>query len=67
MFNVMSTASVRAAIYLRVSLDSTGEQLAVQRQREDCRKIAADRGWTVVGEYVDNSVSASGKKGPQGL
>jgi site-specific DNA recombinase len=58
----MSTGSVRAAIYLRVGLDSTGEQLAVRRQREDCRKIATDRGWTVAGEYVDNSVSASGKK-----
>jgi len=58
----MSTGIARAAIYLRVSLDSTGEQLAVRRQREDCRKIATDRGWTVVGEYVDNSVSASGKK-----
>jgi hypothetical protein len=58
----MSIPSVRAAIYLRVSLDSTGEQLAVRRQCEDCRKIATDRRWTVVGEDVDNSVSASGKK-----
>ncbi|MGH3289865.1 MAG: recombinase family protein [Streptosporangiaceae bacterium] len=36
--------------------------LAVRRQREDCREIATSRGWTVVGEYVDNSASASGKK-----
>jgi len=46
-------------VYLRVSLDSTGEQLAVTRQREDCLKIAADRGWVVAYEYVDNSTSAS--------
>lgn len=47
------------AVYLRISLDATGEQLAIQRQREDCLKIATDRGWKVVDEYVDNSVSAS--------
>lgn len=56
----MSTLpSRRAALYLRISLDATGEMLAVERQREDCLRICAERGWTVVGEYVDNSVSAS--------
>lgn len=48
-----------AALYLRVSLDATGEHLAVERQRKECLRIAADRGWVVVGEYVDNSISAS--------
>ena len=48
-----------AALYLRISLDITGEHLAVDRQREDCRRIATERGWTIVEEYVDNSVSAS--------
>ncbi|HEX6520079.1 MAG TPA: recombinase family protein, partial [Streptosporangiaceae bacterium] len=57
----MSGTTIRCVIYLRVSLDATGEQLAIQRQREDCRKIATARGWTVVAEYIDNSVSASGK------
>lgn len=51
--------STRAAIYLRQSLDANGDQLAVQRQREDCRALAEVRGWEVVGEYVDNSISAS--------
>ncbi len=55
----MTTKQVRAVVYLRVSLDATGQQLAVSRQREDCVKIATDRGWTVVREYVDNSISAS--------
>ena len=55
----MSTQRVRAAVYLRVSLDATGEQLAVGRQREDCLQIAADRGWLVTKEYADNSISAS--------
>ena len=50
---------IPAAVYLRVSLDRTGEHLAVDRQREDCRAIAKQRGWDVVEEYVDNSISAS--------
>lgn len=49
----------RAAIYLRVSLDHTGEQLAVTRQREDAEALADAKGWTVVGVYQDNSLSAS--------
>ncbi|WP_211241115.1 recombinase family protein [Pseudonocardia spinosispora] len=49
----------RAALYLRISLDATGEMLAVDRQREDCLRICGERGWTIVGEFVDNSVSAS--------
>jgi DNA invertase Pin-like site-specific DNA recombinase len=35
--------------------------LAIERQRDDCEKIAADRGWRVVETYIDNSVSASSK------
>lgn len=53
--------ATRAAIYLRVSLDPTGEGLAVDRQREDCRQIARARKWRVVQEYIDNSISASRK------
>lgn len=50
----------RAAIYLRISLDRTGEEAAVERQLEDCQAIIAQRGWTQAGDpYVDNSVSAS--------
>ncbi|GAA6524382.1 recombinase family protein [Intrasporangium sp. DVR] len=59
MSTTQTSTAPRAAVYLRVSLDATGEMLAVERQREDCRKIAANRGWTVTGEYVDNSISAS--------
>lgn len=35
--------------------------LAIERQRDDCEKIAAGRGWTVVQEYVDQSKSATDK------
>lgn len=47
-----------AALYLRISSDPTGKQLGVIRQREDCEKLCAERGWMPV-EYVDNDVSAS--------
>jgi site-specific DNA recombinase len=51
-----------AAIYARISADVEGKSLGVQRQLEDCRKLAADRGWPVGNEYIDNDVSAfSGK------
>ncbi|MEU0265760.1 recombinase family protein [Nocardioides sp. NPDC006303] len=62
-------SKTRAAIYLRISRDFTGEELAIQRQREECLRIVKSRGWTLAdggsgaghgpGEYVDNSVSAS--------
>ncbi|MEQ4207909.1 recombinase family protein [Actinopolymorpha sp. B9G3] len=52
----------RCAIYLRQSLDATGDQLAVRRQQEDCHRLAAQRGWSIVAEYVDNSISASDKR-----
>ena len=54
-----ATSETRAVIYLRQSLDSSGDQLAVQRQRHACHQIATLRGWTVVAEYTDNSISAS--------
>jgi site-specific DNA recombinase len=55
-----------AAIYARISSDQSGEALGVTRQLEDCRKLAADHGWEVGDEYVDNDVSAyKGKPRPQ--
>ena len=51
-----------AAVYVRISLDQTGEGLGVQRQEEDARAICAERGWVVAGVYRDNSISASDKK-----
>lgn len=52
------TSGKRAAIYLRVSLDSTGEQLGVKRHERECRRIAAERGWQIVETYTDNSISS---------
>lgn len=51
-------ASTRAAIYCRISADRVGAGLGVARQREDCERLAAERGWSVVGVYEDNDISA---------
>jgi site-specific DNA recombinase len=56
---------VKVAIYARISRDVTGDGLGVERQLSDCRKIAAERGWNVAEEYVDNDISAyAGKRRP---
>src|SRR5215217_2105907 len=49
---------IRAAIYARISYDPGARAVGVDRQREDCLRLAASRGWTVVAEYIDNNVSA---------
>lgn len=50
------------AIYCRISDDREGAGLGVERQREDCVALAERLGYTVVGVYSDNDVSAySGK------
>lgn len=48
-----------AAIYVRISADPKGERLGVQRQREDCQRLAEIHGWTVAEVYEDNDLSAS--------
>lgn len=53
---------MRAAIYLRQSLDRAGEGLGIDRQREDVLRLIASRGWTVAAEFVDNDVSALSRK-----
>src|SRR5271166_1582581 len=53
-----STNTTRAAIYLRISNDKTGEELGVSRQREDALGVCARNGWEPV-VYQDNDRSAS--------
>lgn len=50
-----------AAIYCRISDDREGDGLGVGRQEEDCRAVAAARGWNVSPGhvYVDNDRGAS--------
>jgi DNA invertase Pin-like site-specific DNA recombinase len=54
-----------AAAYARISSDQEGTGLGVRRQLEDCRKLAAELGWMIAEEYVDNDLSAyNGKPRP---
>ncbi len=52
---------MRAAVYLRISEDRTGEQLGVTRQRQDCAELCRSKGWAPV-EYLDNDISATNGK-----
>jgi DNA invertase Pin-like site-specific DNA recombinase len=46
-----------------MSQDRTGESLGVERQREDCEKLVAARGWVMAHPpFVENDTSASGRK-----
>jgi site-specific DNA recombinase len=53
---------VKAFVYLRQSLDKTGLGAAVTRQREDCLRLCADRGWEDVRVWEENDTSASSRK-----
>lgn len=53
---------MRCAIYCRLSQDRSGEGLGVERQRQDCRNLAQQRGGIAISEYVDNDTSATKKK-----
>src|SRR2546428_3359847 len=57
---------VQAAVYVRISKDSTGERAGVERQEKECRALAKSKGWAVAAVYEDNDISAwSGKKRPE--
>jgi site-specific DNA recombinase len=58
----MMAPGAKAAIYVRMSKDKTGEELGVARQQEDALKVAEFRGWQVVRTEIDNDISAAGKK-----
>ncbi len=50
-----------AAIYARLSVDRDGTKVGIDTQLEDSRKLAHDRGWTIVAEYVDRNLTAADK------
>lgn len=56
------SAMTRAALYLRISQDRTGQHAGIERQRKDCMALAEARGWDVTGVYTDNDVSAFSRK-----
>ena len=48
-----------AAIYIRISQDTTGQRAGVTRQLEDCQALAARLGWEVIDPpFDDNDLSA---------
>lgn len=49
----------RAAVYLRISQDPTGEQAGVERQREDTLQLVQHQGGQIHDIYVDNDLSAT--------
>lgn len=58
-------AGTETVIYVRVSLDKTGKELAIDRQEAVCRELCEKNGWPVLSVVRDNSVSAvKAKKRP---
>lgn len=53
-----SAPARRAVIYTRISV-SQDESVSIARQVESAQQYAAARGWQVVGQYVDDGVSAT--------
>lgn len=51
--------STVAVVYARISRDTEGEALGVQRQVDDCTALAESLGLSVLRVYADNDVSAS--------
>ncbi|MCX6401488.1 MAG: recombinase family protein [Propionibacteriales bacterium] len=48
-------------IYVRLSISSAEESVSIKRQLDSCRKYAEAKGWKVLGEYVDDGVSATNR------
>ena len=62
----MTSPSVKAGCYLRISSDPNDKREGVDRQREDTSALCEIKGWTPVDFYPDNDRSASnGKQRPQ--
>ena len=55
--------SKRAVAYMRISQDKDGTEFGVGTQRKHILGLIQARGWELVEEYTDNSVSASKARG----
>lgn len=58
----MTSEPRKAALYAR---QSKADPDGIDRQLPRIRKLANDRGWTIVDEYVDDGFSASKSRGPK--
>jgi len=54
----MQETTRTAVICLRISDDKNGDELGIERQREDCRKLTRQRELSVLYEATDNDLSA---------
>ncbi|MFE2828485.1 recombinase family protein [Streptomyces sp. NPDC059271] len=53
-------------LYARISEDPRDKRRGVKRQMADLRTFAADNGWEIGGEYIENDVSAhTGEERPE--
>jgi site-specific DNA recombinase len=59
------TKGRKAGIYVRISQDREGERWGVERQEQDCRKLAERLGWQVIEVYDDNDMSAYNQRKPR--
>ena len=61
-----AVSPLRAALYLRLSRDDAGggESVSIGGQRALLRAYAADHGWQVAGEYVDDGFSGTSFQRP---
>lgn len=50
---------MKAAIYVRQSLDKSGQGAAVERQLAECLHLATSQGWDVGEVFTDNDASAT--------
>ncbi len=57
-----SSSNPRAAIYARVSTTGHGQDVGLQV--EELRQVAGQRGWRVVGEFVDEGISGGKSSRP---
>ncbi|MFH1464718.1 MAG: recombinase family protein [Pseudomonadota bacterium] len=56
-------ASIRAALYARVSTSNKGQDVGLQL--DELRQVAAQRGWTIVEEFSDNGISGTRDRRPE--
>lgn len=56
-----STPTRRCVLYARLSVTKE-ESVSIARQLESCRKYAEARGWEVLGEFIDDGVSATANR-----
>jgi DNA invertase Pin-like site-specific DNA recombinase len=54
-------AARRAAIYARLSVDRDGTKVGIDTQLQDSRRLAAEKDWVIVDEYVDRNLTAADK------